>query len=774
MKHCLEHIDSYEANGSSIVFNAPNGSLRLDILGPDAVSFTYSFNVLEIDPVLLKATQSMLASSILKGAQYTLREEEGSYNIAIQGSSSRIVIRKTHAQISVLRNGVLVHGGSLGTSDTVIPSYQARIIENGTSLKGHFNFPLDEGDEFYGLGDKSGLPNRRGRKFSMFNRDSLAYDASNSDPLYKSMPFLIKTNPDKNICCALLFPQTLIDEIDLGRESPFYFAVKVDGGPFTYTLICRDALKDIMETYYDLTGHPELPPLFSFGFFGSSMNYVESDDAPQRILNYFDTIEKKDMACEGMYVSSGYLKADNGKRYTFLWNKRKFPDYGSYLRALSKRGYNLCMNIKPGILTSHPWYKDLEEKGYLIKAKDGKAYVEYFWGGDASFIDFNNPEAKAWWKKELKSQYLDHGCTGIWNDNNELELEDSELEAYKTKTLYPVLMAQASFEAFKEQNPDARPWIYSRSGYIGISRFARTWSGDNTSTFKALRYNQYMGIGMGLSGLPYFGHDIGGFAGQVPTEELLVRAAETAVFQCRFVIHSWREDDKPTEPWTYPGSEKTMKSLIGEHYHFLPYIYTQAYEASVHGTPIERSLHLEFPQDKAIPENEVNCLFGPSVLKINIVDPGLSTIKVHLPQGSDWVDPRTMTILEGGSTIDYDARITGKAHWLGKAGSVIPVSQKRALRAVDTIKAIDLIALPCSGPQVTASSFFWDDGATELSKGNFSLIEIINDSKSIRIKVKTLGCPSPQSLRLVLPGKEPIEISHAIKENADIAIPILN
>ncbi len=84
------------------------------------------------------------------------------------------------------------------------------------------------------------------------------------------------------------------------------------------------------------------------------MNYVESDDAEKRILAYFSTIEKHQIPCEGMYVSSGYLKSPDGKRYTFLWNKEKFPDYKAFLTSLSQRGYNLCMNIKPGILTSHP------------------------------------------------------------------------------------------------------------------------------------------------------------------------------------------------------------------------------------------------------------------------------------------------------------------------------------------------------------------------------------------------------------------------------------
>ena len=220
------------------------------------------------------------------------------------------------------------------------------------------------------------------------------------------------------------------------------------------------------------------------------MNYVEAWDAQARILRFFNDVEGHDLPCEGMYVSSGYLKSDEGFRHAFMWNRRKFPDPGSFLDDQSKRGYHLTFNIKPGILKTHPWYEELKQKGYFIKDNDGEPVVEYFWGGDASFIDFTNAEAVSWWKSKLKESYLDHGVEGIWNDNNEFEMSDPEMNAYKVRTLYPVEMARASYEACLEKNPSKRPWIYSRSGYAGMQRYARTWTGDNSSDFRTLKYSK--------------------------------------------------------------------------------------------------------------------------------------------------------------------------------------------------------------------------------------------------------------------------------------------
>ena len=585
----------------------------------------------------------------------------------------------------------------IGHDDAVIPDGHLRILADGTSVHGIWNFPLDYlHDEFYGLGDKSGPLNRRGQRFSMYNKDALAYDASYSDPLYKSVPFFIRKNSSSGVLTGFYFPCNEIDFVDFGRESPLFFSVSVKDGPFSYYRFDGHDESEILDAYYDITGHPYFPPLYSFGYFGSSMNYVECDDAQSRILEFFSKIEQKNIPCEGLYLSSGYVKHSDGKRYTFIWNYDKFPDPVKFFGDLEGRGYKVIENIKPGFLTTHPLYSELDSKGYFIKDISGNTVVEYYWGGKASFVDFDNPDAVLWWKSMLKSQ----PCKGIWNDNNELELEDSDIPWSHKRITYPVLMSEVAYEAKKEQFPDERPWIYSRAGTTGIQKYARTWSGDNTSTFDTLKYNQFMGINMGLSGIPFYGHDLGGFYGDTPSPELLKLSCRSGVLQSRFVIHSWRESGNPTEPWIYPEIEDEILGYINAHYMLLPYIYASAYNCVKNSVPMERPFNGE-------------TLFGNCIIK-------------H----SDF----TYSYLPGSAIVHCSKNVRNSSEIFDElAVTIVP---------------------PDSNTAEHESIIFADDGVSELSLDKYTEIRLIVKHEFILVNKVRLNYTGTKKITFIFPNKE--------------------
>ena len=262
------------------------------------------------------------------------------------------------------------------------------------------------------------------------------------------------------------------------------------------------------------------------------------------------------------------------------------------MREITARGYHLCFNIKPGILISHPWFERFVRAGYLINgAADGcgEGYaplIEYYWGNDAGLFDFLNPRAYAAWKALLQDIFIDAGAEGIWNDNNEYEIEDPYLPAAWTRTLQPLLMARAACEALRERYPGRRPWVISRSGYAGLQRYARTWSGDNVSDFQSLSYNILMGLTLNLSGMFFVGHDIGGFYGAFPSRELLIRWFQSAALQPRCVINSWNDNGRPTEPWSYPEEIATIREILHTRYELMPYLYSAAIAARLLGSGV--------------------------------------------------------------------------------------------------------------------------------------------------------------------------------------------
>lgn len=744
-------INQTTLNGPSLKCTSATCTVTITAYSPSIFKISYDVFGYEVPAHLVQASDYLVEAKPDPGL-----EVEGERS-SIKCTRACVTASESDSNISVYYDGVLVHGGALGTSDTVISHSQFRLLGPKGSEYGRFSFPLDKDDRFYGLGDKGGSPDRRNRRFRMYNRDALGYDAQTSDPLYKSVPFFIKHNPRTKTMVGLFFPQSMIDSVDLGLESPFYYGLDIAGGPFCYFAIVGSDYKSILRDYCKLNGLPALPPLYSFGYFGSSMNYAEAWDAQARILKFFQDTEDHDLPCEGMYVSSGYLKADDGKRYSFFWNKRKFPDPKAFITSLVERGYHLTFNIKPGILTTHPWYKALEEKGYFIKGLDGKALVEFFWGGNASFIDFSNPEAKQWWKTKLNEAYLDYGASGIWNDNNELELEDSAQEAFQTRTLYPVMMAQTAFETSLEHNPGLRPWIYSRSGYSKLQKYARTWTGDNSSSFKTLEFNQFQSLSLGLSAMPYVGHDLGGFYGEEPTAELLIRSCQSAVFQPRFVIHSWRQNDEPTEPWKNLDAFGAIKQALEDHYHHMPYIYSTAYESSQKGLPMDRPLFLEYPEDHHLTPDLCQSLFGPFVLKAPVVTQGATTLEVYFPKGDNWFCPFDQKVYQGGSSVILDAPLS-KYWYFYKVGSVIPKTASAKKLQTSFFSNLEFHIQPKCG--VFEYTYFEDDGVSQLASDSYNLWSISTqyDAKSRKgqIEVQIRSCGNQKELErrtygLVLP-----------------------
>ena len=721
MRIAVHNLSRCERSGSALRLFGENGSIQLSIRPGKVLSVRYDHDLSSPDHGrnLDRIAKWSSAETDWDG---TPRSSAGRPSAAVWESVSehpdrveavsdglRVVVDRETAVVSVELDGKRLFGGKVGDSDTVIPSFPVRVRRIGERLVGKMNFRLEDDDHFYGLGDKSGSLDKAGRRFKMFNRDALGYDGHYSDPLYKSIPFMLHTNTRRDTYCGILFPAPGVREIDLGVESRFYFSAEIDGGPFEYILFPGKSYHEVLSSYTAYCGRPALPPLFTFGFLGSSMAYAEGEDALGAIEEYLQKIEHYGIPCEGFYLSSGYTKTAEGKRYTFIWNRDKFPDPTAFITQLRERGYRICCNLKPGILSSHPWYEKLSEKGYFILGDDGKDYLEYYWGSYASFPDLLREEVYDWWKGQVRREFLDRGVRGIWNDNNECEIEDDTLEVSATKSAYPVRMSQASFEASLEADPTVRPWIISRSGSVGIQRYARTWSGDNTSSFDSFDSNILMGLTLGLSGVPFYGHDVGGFYGDPPSPELLLRWCQASVFHPRFVLHSWNADGLPTEAWMYPELTEQIVALVRTHYTFMPYIYSTAVEAARTGVPMERALELEFPEDREQLLDSRHYLFGPWVLALNATSAGMREVHIIPPRATRWVDPETGRLHPRGEEISIEYPMTG-ARYLVREGAILPTTSKVAPLQTGFFEEVEFRLFPSSEPGETEYLYVEDDG----------------------------------------------------------------
>jgi alpha-glucosidase len=173
-------------------------------------------------------------------------------------------------------------------------------------------------------------------------------------------------------------------------------------------------------------------------------------------------------------------------------------------------------------------------------------------------------------------------------------------------------MSKATHDAMRIANPDRRPFVLSRSSYLGGQRYAATWTGDNVSSWEHLHWSVPMVLNLGLSGQPFCGPDIGGFAG-TPSPELFAHWIGVGAFLPFCRTHNSLKGDQ--EPWSFgPAVEEIARAALARRYRLLPYLYTAFREAATRGLPVVRPLFFADPTDVALRSEDRSFLLGRDLL----------------------------------------------------------------------------------------------------------------------------------------------------------------
>ena len=588
----------------------------------------------------------------------------------------------------------------------------------------HYSAMAEE-DCFYGFGEKAGELNKNKRFLRERATDAMGYDAEKMDTLYKHIPFYIQLSRATQKAVGVFYNNFYESVFNMGCEKSNYWSRysywQADGGDIDLFLIAGGSIRRVVDNYTLLTGRPALLPKRALGYQGSSMYYPELEkDSDDAVLNFIDTIKEEGFPIDGFHLSSGYA-SQNGKRCFFTWNTDRFKDPRAYFAAMNEKGAQNVPNVKPGILLCHPRFDEFNARNVFVRDAEQDTYaVGKWWGGDGAFWDYTSPDGRQAWKDFLTEALIDVGTDSIWDDNCEYDsLQDKDARCCfdgkggtiaQLKPIMSTLMCKTSAEAVVDHNPKARPYIVCRSGSAGIQKYAQTWCGDNYTSWKTLRYNIPIITGMGLSGQPNEGADIGGFYGPAPEEELFVRWVQNGIFQARFSIHSASNDNTVTEPWMYRGSAGLIRDAILLRYRFTPYLYSAEYEASRTGAPIMRPLVYEFQDDPNVYDESFEFLFGRDILVANVLEPGARTWKVYLPAGTRWYDwNNNFACYEGGQTIEIPVEISTIPLFL-REGAIVPKAANQLMSmANDHMTSLHLTLVPGADSTYT---LYDDDGVT--------------------------------------------------------------
>lgn len=608
---------------------------------------------------------------------------------------------------------------------------------------------MEEEECFYGFGEKAGALNKNKTFQRQRATDAMGYDATKMDTLYKHIPFYIRMSRGTKKALGMFYHNFYESVFNMGCEKsnywPRYTYWQCDGGDIDLFFIAGTSISRIVDNYTLLTGRPALLPKRALGYQGSSMYYPELEkDSDDAVLAFIDTIKEEGFPIDGFHLSSGYTSYDN-RRCVFTWNTTRFKDPRAYFAAMNEKGAQNVPNVKPGILLMHPWFDEFEKKDVFVKDSETNHYaVGKWWGGDGAFWDYTKPEAREAWKQYLTENLIDVGTDSIWDDNCEYDsLLDKDARCDfdgkggtigQLKPLMSTLMCKITGDAVVEHNENARPYVVCRSGSAGIQKYAQTWCGDNSTSWTSLQYNIPIITGMGLSGQPNEGADIGGFAGPAPDEELFVRWVQNGIFQPRFSIHSASNDNTVTEPWMFRDSADIIRQAILFRYRMAPYLYSMEYEASQTGAPIMRPLVYEFQQDPEVFDESFEFLFGRDLLVANVIEPGAEEWEIYLPEGCKWYDwNNNFECYEGGQVITVPVDMETIPMFL-REGAILPMADNQLMSMErDHMTSLHLYLAPGEDRSFT---LYDDDGVTnDFKKGVYRKTKIHMSGESV-VKVE--------------------------------------
>lgn len=600
---------------------------------------------------------------------------------------------------------------------------------------------MHENDHYYGFGEKTSFLDKRGEKMTMWNSDVYAPHNPEIDALYQSIPFFLTLRDGR--AHGIFFDNTFKTVFDMKSSNETY-SFWAEGGKLDYYVMAGPTPKEVLKQYTALTGRMPLPPKWAIGYHQSRYSY-ESEEEVREIATSFI---HKGIPIDAIYLDIHYME---GYR-VFTFDRERFPNPKELIADLKDTGIHVVPIVDPGV-KADPEYKAYQDGVYgdhFCKYIDGKIYHGDVWPGNSAFPDFTITRTRRWWGR-MHTFYTDLGIEGIWNDMNEpavfnetktmdikvMHGNDGEPRTHREMhNVYGILMCESTYHGMKDLNKGNRPFLLTRAGYAGVQRYAAVWTGDNRSFWEHLAMALPMCMNLGISGVPFTGPDVGGFAHDT-TSELLIRWTQLGAFTPFFRNHNALETISQ-EPWSFgEETERIIKKYIQLRYIWFPYIYTLFHEASVSGVPVMRPLFMEYPNDKNTFNLADQFLFGEKVIIAPILKPDTYHRVVYLPDGT-WFNYWSGEKYEGGQHMMVEADLETLPIFV-KEGAIIP----HGAVTRSTEFPVDKLTLYIYPMEEGSSTYtlYDDDGKTfAYQNGSYLLKKIICDFNKdfIKINIKDL------------------------------------
>jgi alpha-glucosidase (family GH31 glycosyl hydrolase) len=522
-----------------------------------------------------------------------------------------------------------------------------------------------------------------------------------------------------------------------GPQNKFQPAKSGDILPLDVFFVASPDPATIMAEYARITGHAEKPPLWSFGYQQSHRTLASREE----VLAEADTFREKKLPCDAMiYLGTGFCPSGwNTENGSFVWNSRVFPDPKQVLNELHKKNFRAAVHV---VILSDRLHGTVHDPCDLAR--------------------FDEEQASCYWDTHRKDFAM--GVDGWWPD------EGDPLDIASR-----LVRNRMYWEGPQIDRPNERPYALHRNGYAGMQRYASfLWSGDVYSTWETLKTHIPIALNTALTGIPYWGTDIGGF---VPTPEftaeLYLRWFQFGAFCPLFRCHgrTWKlrlpwgwntGDPGPIEIRNYDGAaipsgdqlhdarvEPICKKYLELRYRMLPYLYSAMHECTTTGMPIMRSLWLHYPDDPKAVECGDQYLWGRNVMVAPVVEKGATARRVYLPHG-DWYDFWTGERMEGGREISRNVDLDTIPLYV-RAGAILPLGPVKqfADQKVDEPLSVSIY------PGADGSFLLYEDDGISFNHRKGEWMGIVIAWKD---GVKTLSLKLAPGSRMLSPGLRKITV----------------
>ena len=713
---------AHQLTGNSLTVTTTDGMVAINALNSSAFEVHYQPEGFKQLPSFALTPDFMKD----KGGAETLLVSESDKQLRLSSSSLVAVINKSPFSIRYTKlNGELIASEEQGlflAQDAEQKSSETSTVkkvntqENNGDLNLGFRFKLQSHEKILGGGQRVLGMDRRGHKMPLYNRAHYGYETE-SNQMYYGLPAVMSSNK-----YIIVFDNSAQGELDIAHDEADILQFSAVAGRTSYLILTGDTYPKLIENLVNVTGKQPLPPRWALGNIASRFGYHSEQEARDVVQKYLEEDFPLDAIVFDLYWFGPDIKGHMGN---LNWDKKAFPTPVEMIKDFKAQGVNTIMITEPFILTSSSQWQSAVDNNALMKNENEQAEKFDFYFGNTGLVDVFDKQAQDWfWQYYQK--LAEQGVSGWWGDLGEPEVHPGDalhnlngvsVKADTVHNVYGHQWAEMVYERLLKFQPETRPFVLMRSGFIGSQRYGMVpWTGDVSRSWGGFKPQVELALQMSLLGLSYIHSDLGGFAGDSPIDsELYIRWLQYGVFQPVYRPHA-QENAKPEPIFHDKETKDILREYVKLRYRLIPYIYSLSIENSLTGMPIMRPIFFEDESKLSLIDEKDSYFYGDSLLVTPVTEQGARSVEIDLPKGA-WFNFWTEQRYQGSQKATIAAPLN-QTPVLVRAGAFIPmVDSMQSTKGYNT-KKLTLHYYADTSVSSASSVMYNDDGKDPNSISN--------------------------------------------------------